>query len=122
MSTEDEKRQETVSTDMKRSPLKIMPLGDSITVGYTDNNTWGHPFSFGYRAPLYKLLMEAGIDFEFTGESEEPFDNRFGDPTFGGMIHPPFDLREIGADHHRGLWWLGNRTDCRLCQRMGQYR
>ena len=30
--------------------LRIMPLGDSITAGYTDNSAWKHPFEYGYRA------------------------------------------------------------------------
>ena len=40
---------------------KIMPLGDSITLGV------GSPATGGYREPLYDLLTEAGHDFEFVG-------------------------------------------------------
>ncbi|HVJ46116.1 MAG TPA: thrombospondin type 3 repeat-containing protein, partial [Luteolibacter sp.] len=37
-------------------PLRIMPVGDSITAGYTDNPTWNEPFNFGYRSGLYTRL------------------------------------------------------------------
>ena len=40
----------------KDEPIRIMCLGDSITVGYTDNPHWKEPFKFGYRGRLYKLL------------------------------------------------------------------
>jgi hypothetical protein len=44
-------------------PLRIMPLGDSITAGYDDfNQTPG-----GYRTTLYGLLDAAGYDFDFVG-------------------------------------------------------
>ena len=39
--------------------LRIMPLGDSITSGYTDSS-WSNPFTFGYRGPLYTRLTNAG--------------------------------------------------------------
>jgi lysophospholipase L1-like esterase len=41
-----------------QAPLKIMPLGDSITAG--DRNG-------GYRRLLYELLSQDGISFEFVG-------------------------------------------------------
>ena len=44
----------------QKEPLRIMCLGDSITVGYTDNPHWKEPFKFGYRSRLYKLLKGAG--------------------------------------------------------------
>ena len=50
-----------------------MPLGDSITAGYTDNPDWAHPFEFGYRSGLHKRMTAAGQDFVFVGESPEPF-------------------------------------------------
>ena len=40
-------------------PLRIMPLGDSITMGY------GAPG--GYRAPLYSMLINAGYSVNFLG-------------------------------------------------------
>ena len=89
------------------APVKIMPLGDSITAGYTDNPTWNVPFEFGYRSKLYKLLTDAGYDFQFVGGSLEPFNNAFGDPARGEMVSPKFDLRPIGQNGHRGYGGAG---------------
>ncbi len=86
----------------EKQPLRIMPLGDSITAGYTDNSAWKHPFEFGYRSGLYKRLTNANINFTFVGKSTEPLDNRFGDPTHGGKVLPKLDLRKAGQDGHRG--------------------
>ncbi len=87
---------------MKTKTLRIMPLGDSITAGYTDNPHWKHPFSYGYRAPLYKLLHNAHIPFTFVGASEEPWNGRSGDPTHAGTVWPEFSLTALGQDNHRG--------------------
>ena len=90
------------------APLRIMPVGDSITAGYTDNPAaggttgWTVPFEFGYRRQLYQLLENAGYDFVFVGGSLEPFNNLYGDPTHGGTVSPVFDLRPIGQNGHRG--------------------
>ena len=89
------------------APLRIMPLGDSITAGYTDNSRggaggWTVPFEFGYRKPLYDLLQKAGYDFVFVGASPEPWAGKYGDPTRGGKVSPLLDLRTIGQDGHRG--------------------
>ena len=86
----------------KDQPLRIMCLGDSITVGYTDNPHWKEPFKFGYRSRLYKLLKGAGYQFTFVGDSPQPWDKTSGDPTHGGSYKPKFDLRDLGADHHQG--------------------
>ena len=56
----------------KGEPLRIMCLGDSITVGYTDNPHWKEPFKFGYRSRLYTLLKGAGYHFTFVGDSPQP--------------------------------------------------
>jgi len=89
-------------TSMANS-LRIMPLGDSITAGYTDNPTWNVPFEFGYRSGLYTRLTNAGYDFQFVGSSLEPFNNAFGDPTRGGTVSPTLDLRSLGQDGHNGF-------------------
>lgn len=90
------------SSQLIAAPLRIMPLGDSITAGYTGNPTWDVQFQFGYRASLYSLLMAAGKDFVFVGGSAEPFNNAFGDPTLSLPYHPPLDLRSMGQNGHRG--------------------
>jgi hypothetical protein len=90
------------------APLRIMPIGDSITAGYTDNppsggtGGWTVPFEFGYRRQLYQSLTSAGYDFVFVGASQEPWVSVYGDPTHGGTVAPSFDLRPLGQDGHRG--------------------
>ena len=82
--------------------LRIMPVGDSITAGYTNATTWTIPFTFGYRGPLYTKLTDAGYDFQFVGTSGEPWNYPFG-AAFGipTVIQGP-DLRTVGQDNHRG--------------------
>ena len=79
-------------------PVRIMPLGDSITAGYVDNVTWKTPFTFGYRGPLYTRLAKAGYDFQFVGASPEPWDGVLGVPK---KVRGP-DLRRLKQDRHRG--------------------
>jgi lysophospholipase L1-like esterase len=43
------------------SPIRIMPIGDSITDGVGSTGT------VGYRRPLYKLLSSAGYKVDFVG-------------------------------------------------------
>lgn len=84
-------------------PIRIMPLGDSITTGYTDNPSWAnHPFEFGYRSGLYTRLTNAGYNFKFVGGSTEPWTGISGDPTHGGTYKPALDLRDLAQDGHRG--------------------
>ncbi len=47
-------------------PLKILPVGDSLTAGF---NVTG-----GYRSPLQKLLKDAGCSFEFVGSRNDNSD------------------------------------------------
>jgi lysophospholipase L1-like esterase len=82
--------------------VRIMPLGDSITAGYTDNPAWEHPFEFGYRSGLHKRMTAAGRDFVFVGESPEPFCGKSGDPTHAGSVLPAYDLRPWNQANHRG--------------------
>jgi len=84
------------------TPLRIMCLGDSITVGYTDNPNWNVPFKFGYRSGLYTRLTNAGYNFKLVGGSAEPWNGVGGDPTRGGTYTPALDLRAFGQDGHRG--------------------
>ena len=44
------------------APVRIMPLGDSITYGVGDESNHG-----GYRGPLYDLLVNAGDAVDFVG-------------------------------------------------------
>ncbi len=88
-------------------PLRVMMIGDSITAGYTDNPVWDVPFEFGYRSGLYTRLNDAGYNFKFVGSSAEPYNNMFGDPTRGGTVSPPLDLRTLGQDGHHGYGGIG---------------
>lgn len=84
--------------------VRIMPLGDSITAGYTDNSAWNVPFEYGYRGPLATALLNSGIPFRFVGLSPEPFNNAYGDPTRGATVFPVNELRDpgIAQGSHRG--------------------
>ena len=92
----------TVARQHPSTKLRIMPLGDSLTVGYTNVPDWSIPFTYGYRGPLYTMLTNAGYQFQFVGSSREPFSLPFG-PSFG-TPHTILgkDLRSIGQDFHRG--------------------
>ena len=93
--------------------LRIMPLGDSITAGYTDNSAWTVPFEFGYRRQLYQFLENSGYDFTFVGASAEPFnfvETGYGDPTHGGTVSPTFDLRNIDGYNYNGHRGYGGRN------------
>jgi len=93
----------------KEAPLRIMPLGDSITAGYTDDPVWDVPFEFGYRSGLYVRLRDGGYNFQFVGKSPEPWDGRWGVP--GNTPFP--DLRALGQDKHRGYgsWGIHSIQD-----------
>jgi lysophospholipase L1-like esterase len=78
--------------------IRIMPLGDSITAGYTDNPTWNVPFGFGYRSGLYTRLTDANCPFQYVGGSQEPWNGAFGVPK---TVASP-DLRTVSEDFHRG--------------------
>lgn len=69
--------------------LRIMPLGDSITYGYTDG-TLPDNISVGYRQKLYLDLVNLGYKINFVGTMQA-----------GGSATPIFDIQHEG---HRG-WW-----------------
>ena len=102
----------------EEKPIRIMPLGDSITAGYTDNPQWDHPFQFGYRSGLYRRLKKADLEFVFVGESPEPLNNMSGDPTHGGSYTPKLDLRKVKQNGHRGY---GGWTISLLQQNVGAW-
>lgn len=87
------------------TPWRIMAVGDSITVGYTDNPNWSVPFEFGYRAELFRGLTNRGYRVQFVGGSPEPFDGRYKVP----LNVPKFDLRRLGQDHCRGYGGWGTK-------------
>jgi hypothetical protein len=83
------------------NPLRIMPMGDSITVGYTNADWSGGAFEFGYRSGLYTLLSNAGYDFRFVGSSTEP--RTFRDPRTTDPAWPPtLNLETLGQAANNG--------------------
>ena len=82
-------------------PVRIMPVGDSITVGTMDVK-WSFPFTFGYRGPLCTMLTNAGYDIQFVGASGEPWNEPFGSDIGVPTDIQGLDLRTISQDNHRG--------------------
>lgn len=81
--------------------IRIMPLGDSITVGVTDeiqNFPEDTPLMVGYRQSLFLNLSRLGLPIDFVGSQQ-----------FGGAATPEFDPQNEG---HPGLsaLELGNRV------------
>ncbi len=69
------------------SPLRLMPLGDSITDGDAIHGS--------YRGKLWELLKDAGYEIDFVGSES------------GGRV---FSLKDLRSDRdHEGHW--GWRTD-----------
>ncbi|MBC2603178.1 GDSL-type esterase/lipase family protein [Puniceicoccus vermicola] len=82
-------------------PLRIMPLGDSITVGYTNADWSGGAWESGYRSGLYTLLTQAGYSFKFVGSSQEPESLR--NPRNTDPAYPPtLDLETLNQAEHNG--------------------
>lgn len=79
-------------------PLRICPMGDSITAGFTDNPNWTVPFEFGYRSGLYQGLTNSDVLFQYVGVSPQPWNGVSGTVT----NTPNPDLRTLGQDHHEG--------------------
>ncbi|HWD94255.1 MAG TPA: GDSL-type esterase/lipase family protein [Verrucomicrobiae bacterium] len=80
------------------TPLRICPMGDSITAGFTDNPNWAVPFQFGYRSALYTLLTNGNVRFQYVGSSPQPWNGISG--TITNLPNP--DLRALDQDHHEG--------------------
>ena len=68
-------------------PLRVLPLGDSITFGF------GSPG--GYRAPLYQLLTNAGYNVDYVGTQSGNSAPGLPDPDHEG--HMSATIRQIDA-------------------------
>jgi lysophospholipase L1-like esterase len=80
-------------------PIRIMPVGDSITRGsYLVNSGLPNPLGGGWRRPLQEKLRGAGIAFEFVGELD---DHAFGT---NGVVDPAFSPK------HHGLAGFSNQA------------
>ncbi len=66
------------------SQVKIIPLGDSITYDYHDNETRPSSERVGYRLPLWELLVAGGYSVDFVG-------SRVAGEALGQDLVPPFD-------------------------------
>lgn len=89
--------------DASAAPLKIMAVGDSITVGGLGAD-WSLGYTFGYRGPLYTELTNAGYNFQFVAPANpEPFTTPiYGSPA-GNIVGP--DLRTVDAPVNQANHW-----------------
>src|SRR6267143_5836411 len=76
-----------VSATATPPPIRILPLGDSITHG------WIVPG--GYRLPLYQLLTNAGYNVDFTGTQADNGAPALPDPDHEG--HSGWTIRGINS-------------------------
>jgi len=80
---------------LQAEPLKILCVGDSITQGGKRDRA-----EYTYRYPLQKLLLEAGVSFDFIGSQQKGL---HGDATWPDIAPGvPFD------PDHEGYY--GNKT------------
>lgn len=80
-------------------PLRIMPVGDSITRGtYLGAEKRPSPLGGGWRKPLQDRLRAAGVPFEFVGELD------YWAYGADGIVDPSFSPR------HHGLAGFSNKA------------
>jgi lysophospholipase L1-like esterase len=79
-------------------PLRVMPLGDSLTWGK------GSRDDAGYRRSLYAGLTAAGLDVDFVGSQHN---GGFADPDNEG--HPGWRIDQVAA--HVGDWLAAQSPD-----------
>ena len=98
---------------------KIMCVGDSITVGYTDNPNWvNHPYRHGYREGIFNRM---GSNIEFVGGSTEPTsigtpDNipvvlGAPDPLISSSTNLELYVGVTFIDSAGGSWEIKTKTD-----------
>ena len=63
------------------APVKIMPLGDSITYG-SDESSQAENSSIAYRGPLWTKLAESEYNVDFVGSQTAGSDYQATDPSF----------------------------------------
>ena len=90
----------SVVLSVEAAPLRIMPVGDSITRGshLVVGNMTANPQAGGYRKPLQDKLRAAGFDYEFVGELD------YWAYGKDGVVDPGFQPR------HHGLAGFSNRA------------
>ena len=82
----------TAAESVEVEPLKLMPIGDSITQGWSDR--------YSYRYPLWKKLIDAGASVDFVGSLDQNYKGSPEWPVYRGLA---FD------SDHEGHW--GWRVD-----------
>ena len=82
---------------LQAAPLRIVCLGDSITQGRGDHSGSGEKWTptFSYRYPLWKFLVDDGVDVDFVGSLHGGFE---GDPDWADYQGRKFDR------DHEGHW------------------
>lgn len=86
-----------LALDLQAAPLRIVAIGDSITQGRGSQSKGGAAWTptFSYRYPLWKLLVDAGADFDLVGSLHGGFE---GDPDWAVYKGRKFDR------DHEGHW------------------
>ena len=74
-------------------PIKIMCIGDSITQGTNGNGA--SSIEYSYRYPLWKLLIDNNVNFEFVGSRNYGFNST---PTYATYNGKTFNNK------HEGYW------------------
>ena len=83
-------------------PIRIMPLGDSITYGTSSTGT------VGYRRPLYQFLVGAGYSVDFVGSQTN------GSPADFNGLHGLHRDRVFAPPENPSLLPRGSATAIRL--------
>lgn len=74
-------------------PLKILPLGDSITQAEVNRAS--------YRYPLWKKLIDTGIEFDFVGT----MDTQLSNYSKGTPPQPAYKAQTFDPDHEGHFAW-----------------
>lgn len=77
-------------------PHRILPLGDSITQAEADRAS--------YRYPLWKMLIDAGLEVDFVGSLR----THHGGPSSGPPPQPDYRGRAFDRDHEGHFGWTAD--------------
>ncbi|MGF1548272.1 MAG: PKD domain-containing protein [Thiotrichales bacterium] len=114
----DSQGQSAVTTQtVTITPIRILPLGDSITQGQTTASASG----FAYRVALWKKLLDAKVAFEFVGSLNSNFSSATDGGTHTVDNEVPYSFNAIPHEGHWGwtanqvladvtTWWSGYAT------------
>jgi lysophospholipase L1-like esterase len=92
----------------EQRPVRLLPLGDSITQGGRRDRE-----EYTYRYPLFCMLTEAGVDFDFIGSMQRGL---HADATWPDCHGVPFD-----PDHEGHYGWKTARVREELAGWMETY-